>query len=128
METTRQLKFARLIHKELGDIFQRDAKSILGGAFVTLTKVKITPDLSLAKVYMSFMLVPDKEAALQNVTENTKVIRKLLGDKIKKQARIIPNLQFYIDDNLDYASKMDNLISGLDIPPAPEEDEDQDKE
>lgn len=126
MESTRQLKFARLIHKELGEIFQRDTKKVLGGAFLTLTKVKISPDLSLAKVYISFLMAPDKEAALENVIANTKIFRKQLGDKIKQQARIIPNLQFYIDDNLDYASKMDNLISGLDIPPAPDEDEDKD--
>jgi ribosome-binding factor A len=125
MESTRQLKFARLIQKELGEIFQRDAKSVLEGAFITLTKVTVSPDLALAKVYVSFMMVNNKEEALKKLTVNTKVFRKLLGDKIKKQVRIIPELAFYIDDNLEYASKMDNIFSKLDIPPAPKEDEDE---
>jgi ribosome-binding factor A len=125
MESTRQLKFARLIQKELGEIFQRDAKNVLEGAFITLTKVTVSPDLALAKVYVSFMMVNNKEEALKKLTVNTKVFRKLLGDKIKKQVRIIPELAFYIDDNLEYASKMDNIFSKLDIPPAPKEDEDE---
>ena len=125
MESTRQQKFARLIQKELGEIFQRDVKSVLEGAFVTLTKVSVSPDLALAKIYVSFMLIADKEAALKKLTDNTKVFRKLLGDKIKQQVRIIPELVFYIDDNLEYASKMNNIFSKLDIPPAPEEEEGQ---
>lgn len=131
METTRQLKFARLIQKELGEIFQRDSKGLLEGMFVTITKVGVSPDLAQAKVYLSFLLVEDKKAALAKVAAQNKVIRKLLGEKIRKQARIIPELAFYIDDNLEYASKMDSIFANLNIPPAPEQeskDEDEDED
>lgn len=128
METTRQLKFARLIQKELGDIFQKDIKGLLEGAFITVTRVKVTPDLAMAKVYMSFLMAKDKEEALNKVAVHTKAIRKQLGDRIKKQVRIIPELQFYVDDNLDYASKMDDIFSKLDIPPDSEKDEKEEEE
>jgi ribosome-binding factor A len=128
MDSTRQLKFARLIQKELSDIFLRDAKGLLEGVFITITKVTVTPDLSTARVYVSYMLVKDKEAALKNLSSHTKQIRKLLGDKIRSQARIIPELVFFIDDNLDYASKMDKLISNLEIPPEPEKEKDEEDE
>lgn len=128
MESTRQLKFARLIQKELGEILQKDTKGVLEGAFVTLTKVKVTPDLGLAKVYLSFLMVKDKEEALQKLSAQNKMVRKLLGEKIRKQVRVIPELQFYLDENLDYAAKMDSIFSKLDIPPAPEETEKEDEE
>lgn len=128
METTRQLKFARLIQKELGDIFQKDTKGVLEGAFITLTKVTVSPDLSQAKVYISFLLAKDKKEALEKVSAHNKVFRKLLGERIKKQARIIPELQFYIDDNLEYASKMDNIFANLNIPPDPDKDKKEEEE
>lgn len=129
MESTRQLKFARLIQKELGDILQKDARNLLEGAFITLTRVKVTPDLALAKVYLSFLMVKDKQESLNNLSSHNKAIRKMLGERIRKQVRIIPELQFYIDDNLEYAARMDQIISKLNIPPATEEDEkDKDKE
>jgi len=128
MDSTRQLKFARLIQKELGELLQRDSKGLLEGAFVTLTKVKVTPDLGVARVYLSFLMVKDKNESLKNLTAQTKVIRKMLGEKIRKQVRVIPDLQFFLDENLDYADKMDKIFSKLDIPPAPKEDEPKDED
>jgi len=118
MESTRQQKVAKLIQKELGDIFQRQASTLFGGAFFTLTRVKVSPDLGLAKVYLSFMLAPNKEQLLESLSDQKKVIRKTLGERIRNQVRIIPELQFFLDENLDYASKMDEIFSKLDIPPA----------
>src|SRR6478735_3756564 len=107
MDSTRQQKVSKLIQKELGEIFQREGKALIGNTFVTFTKVTVSPDLSLAKIYISFMLVDNKKEKLAELVTHTKVIRKLLGERIGKQVRIIPELNFYVDDNLDYAAKMD---------------------
>ena len=122
MDSTRQQKYARLIQKELGQIFQNDIKNMFGNAFISVNTVRISPDLSVAKAYLSFMMVDSKHEALESVKAQVKPIRKLLGDKIRKQARIVPELIFYLDDNLDYAAKMDVLFSNIEIPPAPEEE------
>lgn len=123
MESKRQQKFARLIQKDLSEIFQRDAKSMFNGAFVTVTEVKVSPDLSLAKVYLSFLLAKNKNALLEDIKEKGKAIRQMLAVKIKNQARIIPELHFYLDESLEYAAKIDNLLSNIHIPPATQEDE-----
>ena len=123
MESKRQQKFARLIQKDLSEIFQRDAKSMFGGAFITVTEVKVSPDLSLARIYLSFLLAKNKEAVLENIKEKGKAIRQMLATKIKNQARIIPELHFYLDESLEQASKIDALLSKIHIPPAPEEND-----
>jgi ribosome-binding factor A len=127
MESTRQQKVAKLIQKELGDIFQRQAGSLFGGAFFTLTKVQVSPDLSIARVYLSFMLAPNKGELLESLNVHKKAIRKSLGERIRKQVRIIPELQFFADENLDYASKMDEIFSKLKIPPAKKDEEKEDE-
>jgi ribosome-binding factor A len=118
MESKRQLKFAKLIQKELSDIFLRDAKHILNGAFVTVTIVRVSPDLGLARCYLSFMLAKDPNQMLEHFRSNSKVIKQLLASRIRKQIRVIPELEFYIDDTAEYADKMNRIISGLTIPPA----------
>jgi ribosome-binding factor A len=123
MESKRQQKFARLIQKDLSEIFQRDAKSMFNGAFITVTEVKVSPDLSIAKVYLSFLLAKNKNTLLEEIKEKGKAIRQILAAKIKNQARIIPELHFYPDESLEYAAKIDNLLSTIHIPPATEEDE-----
>jgi ribosome-binding factor A len=122
MESKRQQKFARLIQKDLSEIFQRDAKSLFGGAFITVTDVKVSPDLGLAKVFVSFMLSQDKAATLETIKENSKSIRQMLATKIKNQVRVIPQLAFYLDDTIEHASKIDALLTNLHIPPASDED------
>jgi ribosome-binding factor A len=116
--TVRQQKFARLIQKELSDIFQRDQRNALGNVFITIVDVRMSPDLSLAKVYISMMLAPDKKAVLANLDHHKKEIRKALGDRIRNQARIIPELAFFIDEVEENARRMDELLKGLHIPPA----------
>jgi len=123
MESKRQQKFARLIQKDLSEIFQRDAKNMFNGAFITVTEVKVSPDLSLAKVYMSFLLAKNKIALLEDIKEKGKAIRQLLAVKIRNQARIVPELHFYLDESLEYAAKIDNLLSKIHIPPATEEND-----
>ncbi|MFN8436712.1 MAG: 30S ribosome-binding factor RbfA [Cytophagales bacterium] len=118
MESKRQLKFSRLIQKELGEIFQRDVKSLFSNTFITITHVNMSPDLSVAKVYLSIMLAPNKNEALDKINLNKKAIRNFLAQKIKKDVRIIPEIIFYLDDSTEYASKMDKIFRGLDIPPS----------
>ena len=110
METTRQKKVARLIQKELGEIFQRESKTMFGGAFITVTGVRMSPDLSVAKAYLSLFAVKDRNALMAEIKKQTKEIRTKMSEKIKKQVRIIPNLDFHIDDSLDYAEKIENLL------------------
>ncbi|CAN5240575.1 30S ribosome-binding factor RbfA [soil metagenome] len=132
-ETKRQQKFSKLIQKDLGAIFLQEGKSMFGRAFITVTSVKMSPDLSLAKVYLSFMQVANSNEMLEKINDHKKEIRKILGNKIGKQVRIVPDLIFYLDDSAAYAARMDELISGLNIPPADEgsleiDDDDDEKE
>ena len=119
--TTRQQKYARLLQKELGDIFQRDKKGILDNAFISIIDVKVSPDLSVAKVYLSMLLEKDKQKVFDRIVLRKKEIRKELGLKIAKQVRIIPELVFFIDDVEENALRINDIINKLNIPPAPKE-------
>lgn len=118
MSTTRQLKYSKLIQKELSEIFQRDKRGILDNAFITLADVRVSPDLGVAKIYISMLLAKDRQKTLDNINQRKSEIRKALGNKIGKQVRIIPELIFYIDEVEDNAIRIENLIKGLNIPPA----------
>ena len=122
MESKRQQKVARQLQKDLSEIFQREVPHAFNGAFITVTSVRVSPDLSVARVYLSFLATKNKELLLDTVREKSKVIRQHLGDRVRHQLRIVPELSFYLDDTAEYADKMDKLFAGLDIPPAPEED------
>ena len=116
--TTRQQKFSKLIQKELSEIFQRDRRGIRDNAFITIADVRMSPDLSVAKIYISMLLAKDREKILEKINHRKKEIRKELGDKIGKQVRIVPELIFYIDEVEDNAQHLDTLIKNLNIPPA----------
>lgn len=125
MESKRQRQVAKQIQKDLGEIFQREMKQTFDKAFVTITDVKTTPDLAIARVYLSFLLTKDKEGLLETIREHTKVIRNHLAARVRHQLRIVPDLQFYIDDTAEYAQKIENLFANIVIPPASEEDEEE---
>ena len=127
MESKRQQKYAKLIQKELGDIFQKESKHLVGRAMVTITRVMMSPDLGLAKVYLSF-LITDPEATYNLINEHKKEIRHQLAKRIGKSVRVIPEIAFFPDDSAAYAQHMDKVISNLSIPPAPPEEEDQEEE
>ena len=116
--STRQQKFGRLIQKELSDIFQRDKRGILDNAFITIADVSMSPDLSVAKVYISMTLAKDKAHLLEKINRGKGEIRKALGERIRKQARIVPELIFFIDETEENAYKIEELIKNLHIPPA----------
>ncbi|MEX2591652.1 MAG: 30S ribosome-binding factor RbfA [Anditalea sp.] len=124
MESKRQQKYAKLIQKELGEIFQKESKSLVGNAMITITRVQMSPDLSLAKVYMSFLLANNNEL-FDRINEAKKSIRRNLGNRIGKSVRIVPEIAFFLDESSAYAQHMDKVISKLDIPEAPEEDKEE---
>lgn len=111
MESKRQQKIARLIQKDLGEIFRIFAKNQLNGYLITVTKVHVTPDMSLARVALSLFGPSDKNAVFKNIKDHKKEIRHQLGVRVKGQLRIIPDLEFFIDDSLDYIEKIDNLLN-----------------
>jgi ribosome-binding factor A len=110
MDSTRQQKYARLIQKEVGEIFQKDGFQFYGRAFVTVTGAKVSPDLSIATIYLSIFGAPDSHAVLQQIESHNKEIRKRLGNSIRHQARIIPALKFFLDDSLDRVEKIEKLL------------------
>ena len=110
MDSTRQLKYARLIQKEMGDIFQRNGPNYYGKAFVTVTGVRVSPDLGIARVYLSVFGIKDAQGVIDQVEVHNKEIRRELGNRIRHQARIIPELKFFLDDSLDYAEKINKLL------------------
>lgn len=120
--STRQQKYARLLQKELSDIFQRDKKGILENAFISIADVKVSTDLSIARIYLSMLLTKDKEKVLEKITLRKNEIRKELGERIRKQVRIIPELIFIIDEVEENAQKIEELIKNLNIPPAPKDE------
>ncbi len=111
METTRQSKVSRLLQKDLGLIFQQEGRNLFGGKMISVTTVRISPDLGLAKVYLSIFPSEKSEETLEVVRMNTKNIRRILGTRVGKQLRVVPELAFYIDDSLDYIENIDNLLS-----------------
>lgn len=110
MTSIRQNKVARLIQKELGEIFQRESKSLFGGAFITVTTVRIAPDLGSARVYLSIFGSASNDEVIEHVKLQTGNIKRILGAKIRHQLRGVPDLSFFIDDSLDYALKIDELL------------------
>ena len=121
---TRQQKFSRLIQKDLGEIFQKDMGNAFGKTFITITEVEMSPDLGLAKVYLSLMLAENPKATMEEIQLKKSEIRKHLGNRIGKQVRIVPELVFYLDETLDQANRIESILSKLDIPPADDEEKD----
>ena len=114
--TVRQQKYGKLIQKELSDIFLRDKRSVLDNAFVTIAEVKMSPDLSVAKVFLSMMLAKNKNVVLASINSHKSEIRKALGERIRNQARIVPELIFVIDEVEENAQRIEDLIKSLNIP------------
>lgn len=110
MESVRQQKVNKLIQKELAEIFRSEAKSMFNGAFITVTVVRVSPDLGTSKIYLSIMATKDKKAIFKLVEDQTPLIRKKLGLIVGKQLRVVPELSFFIDDSLDYAMKIEELL------------------
>ena len=110
MDNKRLDKINKLILKELGDIFQRELKPAVPSLMITVTHVKVTSDLGYANVYLSVFGVEDKKKVVEEVGQNTRAIRGLLGGRIRHQMRVVPELRFFEDDSLDYIENIDKLL------------------
>ncbi len=109
MNTTRQQKIAAMLQRELANIFLQDSRNIYK-CMITVTKVTITSDLSIARAYLSIYNTQDKEVIINLIKENTKDIRYRLGQQIRNQMRVVPTLEFFLDDTLDYLEHIDELL------------------
>ena len=109
METTRQNKISRLIQKDLSEIFLLQTKS-MNGVLVSVSAVRISPDMSIARVYLSVFPSERSQEIVKNINDNMKSIRYELGTRVRHQLRIIPELKFFVDDSLDYAERIDELL------------------
>jgi len=109
MQETRQNKIARLLQKELSIIFQQQTRA-MHGVMVSVTRTKVSPDLSICTAYLSIFPSERGEEILANINTNNKSIRYELGSRVKNQLRIIPELRFFIDDSLDYIDRIDELL------------------
>ena len=130
MESTRQQKIARLIQKDLSNIFQTETRQ-MHGVLVSVSAVRISSDLSVAKAYLSIFPSSKAEEIINNVNANASRLRYTLGTLERHQLRIIPELKFFIDDSLDYVENIDRLLKedGINRENAPEqESQDEDAE
>ena len=111
METTRQKKVSRLVQRELADHFLKNGRDYCHGQMISVTIVRVTPDLSLAKAYLSVYPTENTEQVLINIKESAGKIRYEMGQKVRNQLRIVPEIHFYIDDSLDYIDNIDKLLN-----------------
>jgi len=122
METTRQQKISRMLQKELGEIFLLYARE-LHGTLITVTAVRISPDLGIAHTHLSIFPSDKSAAVLAKVQDDSKAIRYDLGKRVRHQLRIVPALFFHVDDSLDYLENIDNLLRSDPPGPITEENE-----
>ncbi len=109
MQETRQNKIARLLQKELSSIFQSQTRQ-MRGVMVSVTRVRVSPDLSICTAYLSIFPSERGQELLDNIQQNIKAIRYDLGQRVRHQLRVIPELRFFIDDSLDYIDRIDELL------------------
>ena len=113
LEGKRQKQVAAVLEKDMNDIFQRLGLAMIDGGMISISSVKITPDLFDARIYLSFFQVKDPVAALKTIQEKSWEIKKELTARVRHQLRSMPQLTFYIDDTLDYVDKMDKLFKDI---------------
>ncbi len=113
MESKRQQKFAGVIQQDLAAIFQREGMNLLPNTMITITKVRVTPDLAIARVFLSFFNSNNVQLALNTIKQHASEIRYKLGARIKDQVRIIPQLEFFVDDTSEYVERMDRIFDKI---------------
>jgi len=109
-ESTRQLKVAKQIQKDMAEIIREKGMAFFDGAMVTVTSVRVSPDLSIAKVYLSVFPSTKAKDVFKIIDSKSKSIRGELGNRVSKQLRVVPELEYFIDDSLDYVEKIDELL------------------
>jgi len=113
MESKRQRKFAGVLQEELAAIFQREGAAYLPNTLVTITKVRVSSDLGVAKVYLSFLSTNNTALSIAEVNSHAGEIRYKLGARIRHQARIVPTLTFFLDDTNTYVAEMDKIFEKI---------------
>ena len=111
MESIRQNKVARLLQKEVAEIILRETNNLFHGKLITVTVVRISPDMSVARVYLSIFPYKKEENYIEYINQQSKHIRNQLGMHVRHQLRIIPELVFFRDDSIDYAGRIDELLN-----------------
>lgn len=112
-ESKRQKQIGQLLQKELSDIFQRMGFNILEGGMISISAVRLTPDLLEARVYLSMFQIQEPAAMIQRIKERMGEIKKELGNRVGKQLRRVPELSFFLDDTLEYVFKMEELFKKI---------------
>ena len=110
MESTRQNKISRQLQKDLSEIFQLEGRTLFSTSFVSVTVVRVSPDLSVARAYLSVFGVENKEELLSEINNMSYAIRKKLAARVRNQMRKVPELKFFLDDSVDYAQKIESLL------------------
>lgn len=110
MDSTRQMKVNELLKRELSGVFQLKGRTLFGPELISITEVRISPDLSIARVYLSIFPTNNKATIMKAVEENNAVLRYELGTRVKNQLRKIPELHFFLDDTLDQLDRIDALL------------------
>lgn len=108
--TTRQQKIARQIQKDMADIFAKECAAALRGVMATVTAVRVSPDFGYAKIYVSVFPFDRHEAVMATLGEQAWMIRRALGQRIRNQLKVVPELQFFLDDSLEYIDNIDHLL------------------
>ncbi len=116
MDNRRQHKVSKLIQREMSEIFQQDTKNMFGSLFISVTDVTVSPDLGIAKIWLSLLQKQGRDQAFDMIMERKPEIRKILGNRIGKQVRKIPELQFYLDEGQEHAQRINDILKNLDIP------------
>ena len=109
-QSTRQQKVGRELQRDLAEIIRSKGMAAFGGAMVTVSEVRVSPDLSIAKVYVSIFPSEKQQEVMNLLADNNKAIRGELGRKVAKQLRIVPELDFYLDATLDYVEHIEELL------------------
>lgn len=123
MESKRQQKFAGVLQQDLAAIFQREGMNFLPNTLVTITKVRVTPDLAIARIFLSFFNNTNTQQSLQVIKSHASEIRYKLGARIKDQVRVIPQLEFFVDDTNEYVERMDKLFDKISKEPRQPDEE-----
>lgn len=110
METTRQQKIAMQIRKDVAEILQKEGAPLVGGSLVTVTSVRVSPDFAYAKIYVSVFPFDRSAQVMQSLERNNWFVRRALGQRIRNQIKSIPELQFFLDDSLEYIEGIDRAL------------------
>lgn len=110
MSSIRQEKVSRLLQKELSIVFQQNGMDWFPNTMISVTVVRVSPDLSFCKAYLSVFGADEPKEMIKTVNDNAKMIRGIIGNKVKSQLRIVPEIAFYLDDSIDYAEAIEDAL------------------